>query len=435
MKENIVLFWFRRDLRLKDNRGLFEALRSGLKVLPIFIFDTLILNKLQNKEDPRVQFIHSCVCQLNKELHAFGSGLMVLHDKPETAFTLLFEKHTVKAVYLNKDYEPNTRERDRQIEVLCQRKNIEFNAFKDQVIFEESEIVKDDGTAYTIFTPYSKKWKKTLDNSDLTSYSLKKFNQYFYQFTAQPPDLEAIGFKKSSLIIPRPKLETERLKTYADNRNIPEKDATTRLGPHLRFGTLSIRELVKKAIATSETFLNELIWREFFMQVLFHFPAVENENFKTKYDRIKWRNNELEFEKWCSGKTGYPFVDAGMRELNVTGFMHNRVRMVTASFLSKHLLIDWRWGEAYFAEKLLDYELASNNGNWQWAAGTGCDAAPYFRIFNPTEQQKKFDPQSKYIKKWTPEIESLDYPTPIVDHKFARERALTTYKTALETNH
>ena len=435
MKENIALFWFRRDLRLDDNHGLFKALQSGFKVLPIFIFDTLILDKLENIEDARVQFILQQISQLNKQLKPVGSGIKVFHDTPANAFNQLIESYQVKSVYLNKDYEPYARERDAEIEALCDKNNIEFKAFKDQVIFEESEIVKDDGKPYTVFTPFSKKWKKALNDSYLSAYNYQEFAENFYQINTQTPTLEEIGFKPSAIKIPKPKLETERLQTYADNRNTPEKDATTKLGIHLRFGTVSARQMVKKALATSETFLNELIWREFFMQILFHFPHVEKGNFRSKYDQIAWRNNEEEFEKWCQGKTGYPLVDAGMRELNATGFMHNRVRMLTASFLTKHLLIDWRWGEAYFAGKLLDYELASNNGNWQWAAGTGCDAAPYFRIFNPTAQQKKFDPKAKYIKKWIPEFEDFGYPQAIVDHKMARERALSTYKVALDANH
>ena len=432
MKENIALFWFRRDLRLDDNRGLFEAMQDGLKVLPIFIFDTLILDKLENKDDARVQFIQHQIRQLNEQLKTYKSGIRVFHGKPENIFQQIIELYQVKVVYLNKDYEPYARERDAQIKALCVKNSIEFKAFKDQVIFEESEIVKDDGSPYTVFTPFSKKWKKGLTDSHLTTYDCERFAEKFFQIDTQIPSLEAIGFKPSAIEIPQPKLEIERLQAYADNRDTPEKDATTKLGIHLRFGTLSTRQMVKKALATSETFLNELIWREFFMQILYHFPHVEKGNFRSKYDQIAWRNNEQEFEKWCQGKTGYPLVDAGMRELNATGFMHNRVRMLTASFLAKHLLIDWRWGEAYFAEKLLDYELSSNNGNWQWAAGTGCDAAPYFRIFNPTEQQKKFDPQAKYIKKWISEFDGLGYPLPIVDHKMARERTLATYKAALD---
>lgn len=435
MKEKIALFWFRRDLRLDDNRALFEALQSGFKVLPVFIFDTLILEKLQNKEDARVQFIHDQISQLNERLKAFQSGIRVFHSSPETALQQLIEEYDVKGVYLNKDYEPYAIKRDTQIEALCAKNRIEFNAFKDQVIFEENEIVKDDGLPYTVFTPYSKKWKNALQDKHLAYYSTEKLVSNFFKIQTKIPDLNAIGFKPSPIEIPEPQIENDVLQSYADNRNLPAKDTTTKLGVHLRFGTVSTRQLVKKALITSEVFLNELIWREFFMQILFHFPHVENRNFRSQYDHIDWRNQEEEFEKWCQGKTGYPLVDAGMRELNATGFMHNRVRMLTASFLTKHLLIDWCWGEAYFAEKLLDYELASNNGNWQWAAGTGCDAAPYFRIFNPTEQQKKFDPRANYIKKWVKDLNGLSYPQPMVDHKLARERALAAYKKALEEAH
>ncbi|MBU1368394.1 MAG: DNA photolyase family protein [Bacteroidetes bacterium] len=433
MKEKIVLFWFRRDLRLDDNHGLFEALKSGYKVLPLFIFDEAILDKLENKSDARVSFIHSRIHALNKQLQAYGSGIKVFKANPETAFKELIKSYSIEAVYLNKDYEPYALHRDKAIGAICKENGIGFNTFKDQVIFEEYEVVKDDGTPYTVFTPYSKKWKNALSANPIIHYQMEKPEEKYLAFSGKIPDLAQLGFTPSEIAIPEAHIDESRLQSYAQNRNIPEKDATTRVGVHLRFGTISIRKLVTMALPNSENFLNELIWREFFMQILYHFPKVQEGNFRSKYNLIHWRNNEAEFKRWCEGKTGYPMVDAGMRELNQTGFMHNRVRMITASFLTKHLLIDWRWGESYFASKLLDYELASNNGNWQWAAGTGCDAAPYFRVFNPTEQQKKFDPKGRYIKKWIPEIEAASYPNPMVDHKLARLRALETYKTALNS--
>ncbi|MFT7421097.1 MAG: deoxyribodipyrimidine photo-lyase, partial [Arcticibacterium sp.] len=318
--------------------------------------------------------------------------------------------------------------RDKEIEELLFKENITFKSFKDQVIFEGHQVLKDDSSPYTVYTPYKNKWRSKFTLKSLDSCFSENENNYFIQKSALP-SLEEFGFKSSDIQVN--KFILEDLDNYQEERNIPYKDATSYLGPHLRFGTVSIRSIALK-LHNNETFLNELVWREFFMQILYNFPKVVTANFKAKYDNIAWRNNMEDFERWCEGNTGYPMVDAGMRQLNATGYMHNRVRMITAGFLCKHLLIDWKWGEAYFAKKLLDYELASNNGNWQWSAGTGCDAAPYFRIFNPTEQIKKFDKELKYIKKWVPEFQSFSYAAPMVDHKFARERALSTYKIGLE---
>ncbi|MBN1985178.1 MAG: deoxyribodipyrimidine photo-lyase, partial [Prolixibacteraceae bacterium] len=406
---------------------------SGFPVLPVFVFDTAILEKLNDKTDARVSFIYKQVQKIKNELEKNGSSLKIFHSTPEDAFRVLTETFEIQAVFTNNDYEPYAIRRDRKVAAFLQEKGIGFYAFKDHVIFEENEVLKDDGNPYTVFTPYSKKWKQVLGNRDIQPYPSE--NRLGDLLKTQPfrmPGLAELGFEKSTLLVPLPNSSAELLSNYSQSRDLPAIQGTTRLGAHLRFGTVSIREITTIARTLSETFLNELIWRNFFIAVLAHFPHVENNAFKPQYDFIQWRNNEKEFERWCKGETGYPMVDAGMRELNKTGFMHNRVRMVTAGFLTKHLLIDWRWGEAYFAEKLLDFELASNNGNWQWAAGSGCDAAPYFRVFNPEAQQKKFDPAGTYILKWIPEYGTTKYPQPLVEHKFARERALRVYKEALK---
>jgi deoxyribodipyrimidine photo-lyase len=431
--EKICVFWFRRDLRLYDNHALFQALKSGYPVLPVFIFDKEILDKLSSKTDARVSFIYAEIQKMKTELERNGSSLKIFHTKPAGAFRDLTNQYQIQSVFANKDYEPYAKERDNEVGELLEKKDIAFNLYKDQVIFEEKEVLKDDGTPYTVFTPYSKKWKQVFNETEIQYFPSEKIQENFIK--TKPfsfPQLKELGFEKSSIEISPFEISEEIIRNYAETRDLPAIKGTTRLGVHLRFGTVSIRELTRKAMDWSETFLNELIWRNFFSSILWHFPQVVDKAFKPKYDFIQWRNNEKEFGRWCSGETGYPMVDAGMRELNETGFMHNRVRMVTASFLTKHLLIDWRWGEAYFAEKLLDYELASNNGNWQWAAGTGCDAAPYFRIFNPESQQKKFDHKGEYIRKWIPETGTVKYPQPMVEHKFARERALKVYKVALQ---
>ncbi|MFM7021987.1 MAG: cryptochrome/photolyase family protein [Flavobacteriales bacterium] len=426
----ITLFWFRRDLRLHDNTGLFQALQSGKKVLPIFIFDTLILDELKDKNDRRVNFIHQSLERIHSTLLQYHSSLMVLQGTPLEAFQKIANEYEVSEVFTNHDYEPYAIQRDSEIAAFLKTKNIAFHSFKDQVMFEKNEVVKSNGEPYTVFTPYSRVWKEALSRQGIVNSPSENLMHNF--LPAKPlhfPSLEEIGFQKTDVQFSAPELNTDIIRNYHNTRNTPSINGTTRLSIHLRFGTISVREAVKTALRSNEQWLNELIWREFFMMILFHFPRVITQSFKTKYDAIPWRNNSAEFDAWCKGETGYPMVDAGMRELNATGFMHNRVRMVVASFLTKHLLIDWRWGEAYFAEKLLDYDLSANNGNWQWAAGCGCDAAPYFRVFNPEEQRKKFDPENKYIRKW---INDALYPMPIVEHTFARERALRTFKKALE---
>ncbi|MDV6166963.1 deoxyribodipyrimidine photo-lyase [Flavobacterium sp. DG1-102-2] len=427
----MILFWFRRDLRLEDNTALFEALTSGKEVLPIFIFDKNILNELP-KDDARVTFIHKLLSDTNSELKKHKKSLAVFYDSPENVLKKLIKDHEITAVYTNHDYEPYALKRDRAINDLLSANGIDFKTFKDQVIFEKGEVVKDDGTPYVVYTPYMKKWKERFNREKIEIHHsesrLTEIAAHSYPFL----DLKDIGFTASEIKPAAFELSQSMITEYKETRDFPSVDGTSHLSPYLRFGAVSIRKIVKTALENNkETFLNELIWREFFMQILWHFPDTITKSFRPKYDNIKWRNNEQEFKAWCQGKTGYPIVDAGMRELNATGSMHNRVRMVVASFLCKHLLIDWRWGEAYFAEKLFDYEQSSNIGNWQWAAGSGVDAAPYFRIFNPTEQTKKFDKGLKYIRKWVPEFEDLQYK-PIVDHKEARERALKTYKEAVQ---
>jgi len=425
------VFWFRRDLRVHDNKGLFEALNSNSEVLPIFIFDKNILDQLP-KDDARVSFIHERLDHIDMEMQKFGKNLAVFHGDPNTIIEKIIDENNIKAIYTNHDYEPYAKNRDQKITSILVSKNIAFHTFKDQVIFEKSEVVKDDQSPYVVFTPYSRKWKDLFQRTKLEHFesekSLNNIAYHSYPFLS----LKDIGFKQSKIKVAPHNNSDSLISNYEDTRNFPAIQGTSMIATHLRFGSVSIRKIVANAASFKrETYLNELIWREFFMQILWHFPHTNTNSFRPKYDAIKWNNNEDEFQKWCEGKTGYPFVDAGMRELNATGHMHNRVRMIVASFLCKHLLIDWRWGETYFATKLLDYEQSSNVGNWQWAAGSGVDAAPYFRIFNPTEQVKKFDKDLIYIKQWIPELQDFSYPQPIVDHVFARERCLRVFKEAV----
>ena len=430
--DKISIFWFRRDLRLKDNHGLYQALESGKKVLPIFIFDEDILDLLENKYDKRVDFIVQTLQTLNSFLKSKNKGIKIFKGKPLEIYKKLTENYEVEAVYCNEDYEPYAIKRDQEIADFLASKNINFHQFKDQVIFHKDEIVKADKKPYTVYTPYSKLWLNEFQKVDLQGFPSEKKLDNLLDIPFEELKIEDIGFQKTDLAFEVPEADLHIIKTYEETRNFPAVKGTTQLGVHLRFGTISVRKLAKIAKENNLTFLKELIWREFFMQILYHFPKVVNHSFKSKYDAIPWENNPEFLEKWKAGKTGFPIVDAGMRELNATGFMHNRVRMITASFLIKHLLTDWRIGEAYFAEKLMDYDLSANNGNWQWCASSGCDAAPYFRIFNPDEQQKKFDPDFKYIKKWIPEFGTKYYPKPIVEHKKAREKVLKVYKEALD---
>lgn len=435
MKPRIQVMWFRRDLRLSDNAALYHALRSGVPILPVFIFDKNILDQLEDKADRRVEFIHAAITELQDQLAGIGSTLEVFHDYPKEVYKKLLERYDIEAVFTNHDYEPYARERDTEIAALLKEAGTGFKTYKDQVIFEKSEVVKDDGKPYTVFSPYARKWRAKLNDFYLKAYPTEKYFEHFYKQAAVAiPSLTAIGFNEVNFSFPSKQLEEAIIRQYGENRNFPAMEqGTSKMGVHLRFGTVSIRYLAKRGIALNDTYLNELIWRDFYHAILWHFPQVgKGVSFKPEYDRIEWRNNEAEFVHWCNGTTGYPIVDAGMRELNATGYMHNRVRMIVASFLTKHLLIDWRWGEAYFAQKLLDFDLAANNGGWQWASSSGCDAAPYFRVFNPSLQTEKFDKDLRYIRKWIPELNEFNYPQPIVQHELARKRVLEVYAKALK---
>ena len=441
-------FWFRRDLRLEDNAGLYHALKGDQPVQPVFIFDRNILDKLKAKDDARITLIYDAIIEMDRRLRGMGSALWVYYGYPLEIWKLLAEAHDIGTLYTNRDYEPYAKQRDEAVEAILTAQGAQLNTFKDHVLFEYDEVLKKDGNPYTVFTPYSKTWKAQLDTDMrqvnppddgetysyfFQSYPTLNYRSNFHQTEPRDiPSLADMGFERTEIPIPDTTVPASTIKQYNLRRNFPGTEgSTSRLGPHYRFGTVSVREKARKAQRLNATYLNELIWRDFYSQIMANFPHVVGEPFRGKYDYIEWRNNEAEFEKWCKGETGYPIVDAGMRELNTIGYMHNRVRMITASFLTKHLLIDWRWGEQYFAEKLLDYELASNNGGWQWAAGCGTDAAPYFRVFNPYSQQQKFDKDFTYIKRWVPEFGTAAYPEPMVDHKEARERCLTTYKAGL----
>ena len=427
-KQEVSFFWFRRDLRLEDNVGLFHALQSKYPVIPLFIFDDSILDSLP-KNDARVGFIYESLSRINTQLQKIGSSLLVKKGKTIAVWESLLEEFDVKEVFFNKDYEPYAVKRDTTICELLETNNSVPFPFKDQAIFEEKEITKADGLPYTVYTPFKNKWlEKYKSIAPVPEYDATDMFSNFHKYSFTFPTLQQIGFEESPI-----KVKPHNLKfiaNYQEIRDFPALDKTTYLSPHLRFGTVSIRKLVNWAFHKNDVFLSELIWREFFMQILFSFPKVVTQNFKAAYDGIQWRNNEADFQRWCSGTTGYPMVDAGMRQLNETGYIHNRVRMVVASFLCKHLLIQWQWGEAYFAQKLLDYELSANVGNWQWAAGTGCDAAPYFRVFNPQIQQIKFDEKGIYIRKWISEFD-LGYGKPMVEHAMARDRAIATYKAGI----
>ena len=432
MNTDISIFWHRRDLRVKDNAGLFHALQSPFEVLPLFIFDTTILDHLEDKSDARVNFIYQYVEQIKSVYEEHGGSLLIEIGKPLEVFEKLLKKYSIQAVYTNNDYEPYALQRDQAMQEFLHKNNISFNTYKDHVVFEKNDVLKKDGTPYTIYTPYMRAWKALYAEKETKVFSSEKeLNHLLKQAPLPLPTLKQLGFEVSTISLPSTEVAVSLIKQYDKQRDYPAIPGTSHLGIHFRFGTISIRQKMKHAMELNGTFFNELIWREFYHMIIFHFPHSAKNSFKTKYDTIAWQNDEQLFAKWCTGETGYPIVDAGMRELNATGFMHNRVRMIVASFLSKHLLIDWRWGEAYFAEKLLDYELASNVGGWQWAAGCGCDAAPYFRVFNPTLQADRFDPKQVYIKKWVPEFGTPHYAKPIVEHVFARNRAIATYKIAL----
>ncbi len=427
----LTLFWFRRDLRVQDNVGFYHALKNAEQVLPIFIFDTAIIDKLP-QQDARIEFILKALGDINDAMKRNRCTVGMYRGEPKAIITQLLDNYPLDRVVTNHDYEPYAQERDAAIEALLAEKGISFETYKDQVIFEKAEVTKDDGSPYVVYTPYSKKWLARFQDHTPQQLPSEELLHKCIQTELPQLSLKALGFQPSGIQAPGDSVSNARIDAYEETRNFPALDETSRLGVHHRFGTIIIRKFVEQAAARSKpTYLKEFIWREFFMQILWHFPHTASKSFKPAYDRILWRNNEEEFQRWCEGNTGYPLVDAGMRELNQTGYMHNRVRMLVGSFLCKHLLIDWRWGEAYFAQKLIDYEMSSNVGNWQWVAGCGVDAAPYFRIFNPSSQVTKFDKELKYIKKWVPNHQELDYPQPMVEHKMARERCLATYKSAL----
>lgn len=430
-----VIHWFRRDLRLNDNAALYHALKSGEAVIPIFIFDTMILDRLPKPHDARVQFIHDSIKNLKTELRELNSDIKVYYGNAVEIWKKIVQENNISKVFANKDYEPQSIERDKKVETFLKSKGIEFKTYKDHVIFEHDEVLKDDGTPYTVYTPYSKKWKQHLRTFHIKPYPTEKYFKQLAQFESNDwLSLESMGFERQNIHFPNSESKTSIIKNYHLTRDIPSINGTSRFSVHFRFGTISIREKAAKAKHLNEKWLNELIWRDFYIQIMAHFPHAMKSAFKPVYDKIEWLNNEEDFEKWKKGKTGFPIVDAGMRELNNTGYMHNRVRMIVSSFLCKDLLIDWRWGEAYFAEKLLDFELASNNGGWQWASGSGVDAAPYFRVFNPQLQLEKFDPDFLYVKKWVPEFGTSHYPKPMVDHAMAKQRCIDTYKSALQEN-
>lgn len=432
MKQEISICWLRRDLRLTDNAALYHALKSGYPVLLLFIFDKHILSKLPNRNDARVTFIFDTLVQLDTNLNQLGSSILIKYSTAEEAWAETLSTYSVKEVYTNHDYEPYARERDDALAEYLASEGIIFKTFKDQVIFEKNEVIKSDGKPYTVFTPYFRQWQQKLNSFYLKDYPVARYLKHLLPIKINNKlSLEDMGFERSVRQFPTMHFE-DKLQAYEDKRDFPAEDATSHIGLHLRFGTISIRKAAREAIAQkAEKWLSELAWRDFYMMILWHFPHTVEQSFKPAYDNIQWSNDEADFEKWCAGNTGYPLVDAGMRQLNTTGYMHNRVRMVVASFLTKHLLIDWRWGEAYFAEKLLDYEQASNIGGWQWACGCGNDAAPYFRVFNPELQAKKFDPDNKYIHHWVPELKQQKHVKPIVEHAFARERVLKVFKQAL----
>lgn len=431
--ENVTIFWFRRDLRIDDNHGFFQALNAGLPVVPVFIFDPEVLSHFPNPDDARLTFIHQCLASLDKEFRKYNSSLQVYFSSPEVVFGRLAVKYSIRNVVVNTDYEPSAIARDQKLRDILQNRGIEFHSFKDQLVYHQDELVKKDGSPYTVFTPYSKKWKEKLASDPIQIFESEKLLMNLKHLSPDYfPELKEIGYRAQQIKFPEKIVGAVLIEKYAKFRDFPAENGTSRLGIHLRFGTISIRKLTQFALEHSEVFLNELIWRNFYMDILYHFPHVAQKSFKPDYDFISWINDEADFKRWCAGETGYPLVDAGMRELSETGYMHNRVRMVVASFLTKHLLIDWRWGETWFASKLLDFELASNNGGWQWASGSGCDAAPYFRVFSPDLQTKRFDKQFTYIRKWVPEFDSARYPKPMVDHRFARIRAIETYQKALK---
>ncbi len=465
-----ALVWLRRDLRLDDNAALYHALKSGAEVTTVFIFDTAILAPLP-RADRRVEFIHGSVAALKDELQALGSDLLVRHGAADEEIVRMATEEGVSAVYCNHDYEPAAIARDERVAHALKANGIAFHTSKDQVVLERDEVLTGAGTMFTVFTPYSRAWRKVCDGFQLKAYPVRSYFDRFEKRTPEAmPSLTDIGFETTNLASLGIQAGASgaadlfqdflhRIHGYHDRRNFPGIKGVSYLSVHLRFGTISIRTLARTAMSHggegAETWVNELIWRDFYHQILWHRPDVVGHAFKKDLDTLAFSTDEAHFKAWCAGRTGFPIVDAAMRQLNETGYMHNRLRMIAASFLVKDLLIDWRWGEAYFAEKLIDFDLAANNGGWQWAASTGCDAQPYFRIFNPVSQSEKFDADGKFIRRYVPELAQLDadsihapwlarpldlasagvrlgetYPAPIVDHAVQREKALKLFKRA-----
>lgn len=430
--QETALFWFRRDLRLKDNHGLFQALKSGRPVTCIYIFDTNRLSQLE-KNDARITFIHNTLSDLKKELEEYGSTLDVRFGDPVKIFPHLIRVYNFRQVFANHDYDSYSTELDHKVRNLLMEHSIKFRSFKDHVIFEKNEIIDSKNEPYVTFDPYFKKWKKSITFNKVFNYKSEFYLKNLFNMSPiEFPTINQIGFEKSKIEFNSPSLSLSTIKNYDKTKTFPGiKNGTSRIGIHLRYGTISVRECVNFALSHNDSWLTELIWRDFYNQILFHFPHIENSSFKKSYDKIKWENNEELFQKWCEGNTGYPLVDAGMRELKNTGYMHSQIRIIVSSFLCKNLRIDWRWGERYFSKHLLDFDLASNIGGWQGAAGSGVESTPYFQVSNPLKQTHSFDPQLTYIKKWVPEFKNPDYPKPIVDFIESREICFKMYKKAI----
>ena len=471
-KYESALVWFRRDLRDYDHAALYHALKAAERVYCVFVFDTDILDRLNDKADRRVEFIWESVRELKAALQEKSGDLIVRHGCAAEILPALATELGVKAVYANRDYELAANERDEAVAKTLKQQGIAFHAFKDQVIFERGEILTQAGRPYGVFTPYKNAWLRTLEDFYVRPYPVDRYISHLAQHSSDDmPSLEAIGFERTNLHALKIPIGMtggkrlfdeflDRIDQYKEARDFPAVKGPSYLSVHLRFGTVSIRHLARTAWRMegrgAETWLSELIWRDFYFQVLHHHPQLAaGRAFHSEFEHIAFPNDEALFQAWCEGRTGYPLVDAAMRQINQTGYMHNRLRMVAASFLVKDLLIDWRWGERYFAEKLIDYDFAANNGGWQWAASTGCDAQPWFRIFNPVTQSEKFDAQGKFIRKYVPELARCndkeihapwlisadrqqtlglaigrDYPLPVIDHAVQRERALELYKAA-----
>jgi|SRR6476661_159510 len=434
----ICLFWHRRDLRIHDNAGLAAALDSGLPVLPLFIYDSDILTQLPDKADARLTFIYDQVERLATETETAGGTFLARYGRPAEVLAQLADELDIAAVHTNEDYEPYARQRDGEVGEMLAQRGIAFYLYKDQVVFAKDDIMTKSGTVPKVFGAYHKAYLERLTDELLLPYGsqdafrAENLHRLTKAQAGTRPTLEELGFERREQYSPTVELPAEDVvRNYHRTRDTPAlTNGTTRLSVQLRFGTVSVRQAMRQARALNPKLLAEIIWRDFFMMLLWHFPGTATEAYDPKMRAIPYRNNEDEFRAWCEGHTGYPLVDAGMRELNATGYLPNRVRMTVAGFLVKHLFIDWRWGERYFADKLLDYELAINVGNWQWMAGTGAVAAPWFRVYSPQNQLEQVDPELKYVKSWVPELGTAGYPAPIVEHKFARDRAVEAIRAA-----